>query len=252
MRKTFILLITSILLFFSSCQSGKLIQQNIRTLQADLDYDLTSSVYLKEISKFVFLDSIDSSFMPTSTTVKRKGGFVVPLILYNYQKDRFRVTLGEESLSQPYKEFLSDALLAECNRSSCFNLEKEKNSDYTLKIQILDNETSAYIHDSKNYIFIPSESELYLDWNNLKVKNIKTNLSVSVCFSKNEKVLFERIFSTQFKLSERKAYEENLHEICLSEMSECLSFATKQIVEEIVPHLHLAMLGEIKYLQSLE
>ena len=56
------------------------------------------------------------------TSVKRKKSAYIPLLLYNYEGELFHLRLGESSLTQLYREFLTEALLTECNSSTCCHL----------------------------------------------------------------------------------------------------------------------------------
>ena len=84
-------------------------------MKSDLFYELTSPAYQGEAKRTVYLDFIDYSNLDYYTTVKKRGGFAIPLLLYIYETNRFNVRLGEGSLTQTYREFLTEALLTECN-----------------------------------------------------------------------------------------------------------------------------------------
>lgn len=64
---------------------------------------------------------------------------IIPLILFNYSKEKFDVVLGEGSLAQTYREFLTDALLTECNSSTSLHLDNTANitpdSAYVLNVK---------------------------------------------------------------------------------------------------------------------
>ena len=85
------------------------------------------------------------------TSVKRKKSAYIPLLLYNYEGELFHLRLGESSLTQLYREFLTEALLTECNSSTCCHLidnQKGKmipDSAYRLEVKIRKNETCARI-----------------------------------------------------------------------------------------------------------
>lgn len=238
-----------LLLLFASCHSSKNLQKDLQYFQSDLDYDLTTPIYKNEINKVVYLDFIDHSNMDYFTTVEKKKAVFVPLIFYNYSKSKFKITLGEKSLSLTYREFLTDALLAECNRSTCFNLknnyEENTNQNYVLSIKILDNKTSSIIEKKESYIFIPTgnDDDIDLDWNNNKIKDVNTYLLLSVSLSKDKQILLEKTFSTHFELP-YFTKQSNIHESCLSAMTESLSYATKRIIEDISTHIHLLMLTQ--------
>ena len=109
-------------ILLSSCITSKSVQREMLEIQSELFYELTTPVYSENIGKMIYLNPIGYSAILPFTTVKGKGGMVIPLIIYNLSQRKYEVTLGEASLIQPYRNFLMDALLAQCNRSSCFDL----------------------------------------------------------------------------------------------------------------------------------
>jgi hypothetical protein len=112
-KTLFLFLLITVL--FSSCKSTKSLQTELQNYHFDLDYELDSEPYLGRIDKNVYLNPIDNSNMEFYTTVEDKSVLVLPFIFYNYWHKKFYIVLGENSLTQPYREFLTDALLAECN-----------------------------------------------------------------------------------------------------------------------------------------
>ena len=74
-------------------------------MKSDLFYELTFPAYQGEAKRTVYLDFIDYSNLDYYTTVKKRGGFAIPLLLYIYETNRFNVRLGEGSLTQTYREF---------------------------------------------------------------------------------------------------------------------------------------------------
>lgn len=111
MKTIYLLLLTSLLL--CSCRSSRSMQKEINPMKSDLFYELTSPAYQGEAKRTVYLDFIDYSNLDYYTTVKKRGGFAIPLLLYIYETNRFNVRLGEGSLTQTYREFLTEALLTE-------------------------------------------------------------------------------------------------------------------------------------------
>ena len=113
--KHYILLLL-IAVSFCSCRSSRSMQKELNGMRSNLFYELISQEYTGKVKTDYY------------STIKRKGGFFIPLIIFNRQQDRFRTRLGEHSLSQLYREFLTDALLTECNSSTCFQLIDNKDN----------------------------------------------------------------------------------------------------------------------------
>jgi hypothetical protein len=228
-------------------------QREIRTFRSDLFYELSTPEYLGEINQTVYLNFIDYSNIDYHTTVKKNGILVVPLIFFNHWWEKYNVVLGESSLTQTYREFLTEALLTECNSSTCFNL-KHGNTDivpesaYILDVKIAHNRTVSAIKLSNTAIFLPLGGDSYFDMNfsSSKVQPAISDLYISVRFTQGENCLLEKTYPIHQKLScTGRGLEDSLlaNETCLNNMTECLSVATKKIVEDISSELHLLMLG---------
>lgn len=246
--KTWILLILSTILL-GACTSGKTIQKDIQTLRADLFYELTSPAYKGEIKHDVYLNFIKYSNLNYYTTVKKKSTVFIPLILYNFSAQTYEITLGEASLSQNYREFLTEALFAECNRSTCFNLydyesEEVPDSALVLDVAIKQNQTNTRIKLQESAIpwFGEDMEEEFISFTNNKTKPAVTELQIQVQLSQSGKTLHSKVYSIkreQVSYSPQTQDTFHTNDVSLGTMVQGLSMATKQIVEEISQELHL-------------
>jgi hypothetical protein len=228
-------------------------QREIQTFRSDLYYELTTPEYLGEINNTVYLNFIEYSNIDYHTTVNKKGMWIVPLLFFNYHWEKFDVVLGESSLTQTYREFLTEALLTECNSSTCFNLEnihtdrvRKREPAYILDVKIVHNRTVSAIKLSNTVIFFPLEfSYLDMAFSNSQLQPAVSDLYISVCLTQGENCLLEKRYPIHQKLSYtgKKLKSSSLvSEACLNTMTECLSVATKKVVEDISSELHLFML----------
>jgi len=239
-------------------------QKDILDNSADLYYITTAPAYTGEIKEDVYLNFIDYSNMDYYTSVKKKGWALVPLLLYNYEFHRFEARLGERSLSMNYREFLTDALLTECNTSTCFNLIDNADSiacdsTYILDIKITKNITKAKM-TVRNHSIFTGYLDMLLgheevdDWilppyaviNKNKAHPAVTELSVKAILRKNEKILSEKEhhLKRSYQFTRKGSMDTYfLNSSCLKIMAESLSQATKELVEEISKELHLVVLS---------
>ena len=238
-------------ILFTACQTGKTIQSQMQGIQSELFYELTTPVYSENIDHTIYLDHIEDSTIIPHTTVKKKGGKLIPLIVYNMSQDNYDVTLGDASLIQPYNDFLMDALLAQCNRSSCFNLKVKDDivlpdSALILEVKVNKNSTTAKMTYKSVLYFIPIPYFAWsLGFSSWEVSQPVSWLEISARLMRQENCLWEKTYTVTQDLSyKRKGIEKPLHayEICIDSMTECLSYATKDIVENISRNLHLLML----------
>jgi hypothetical protein len=239
--------------FFNACQSSKSIQRKIQDLRCELFYELTTPEYLGEIDKTVYLNFIDYSNIDYYTTVEKKGTLVIPLLLFNYSREKFNIMLGEHSLIQPYREFLADALFVECNRSSCFNLKESiagvlPDSLFTLDVKVEQNQTNTRINVSNSLIIIPLWGETFsFAPSSYQINPAISNLEISVRLMQRKVCLWEKTYVTNMELPYSKQKIDNslsVWGVCLNTLTECLSLTTKKIVEDISQDLHMIMLGQ--------
>lgn len=219
-------------------------------IKSELFYILTTPVYSENIDNTIYLNPIKDLASIPSTTVKRKGRKQIPLILFNYGEDKYEVTLGEGSLLQLYHEFLTDALSAQCNRSSCFNLRIKDDtilpdSALILEVKVNKNITTAKMKYKDFGCFIPNNSSIVFGYSKWEVNQPVSWLDISACLMQQGNCLWEKNYSATYDLPYHHSEIEKpirAYEICLDGMSECLSYTTKEIVENISQHLHLMML----------
>ena len=250
MKAQYQLLIVAIIIpcLLCSCRSARSMQKEINPMKSSLYYELTSPEYSGEANQTVYLDFINYSNLDYYTTIKKKGGLVVPLLLFNYEKNRFEVRLGENSLTQTYREFLTEALLAECNSSTAINLidnnkEEAPDSVCHLQVKVLCNQTSGKINLTESSI--PwFDAPGFITFPNHRAGITHTDLSIVVRLSQGDNCLLDKTYTVSNQLSgPQRGFEDSLqaNEACLNTMTECLSLATKEIVESICQELSLVM-----------
>ena len=239
---------------FFSCQTTSGLKKKFHAIETNLYYELSTSVYEDEIVNTVLLNPIAESQMPAWMDVERKRYIIVPLLLYNYVNEHFKLTLGEFVFDNRYSDFLTDALLAECNRSTCFNLEYSPDSldfvpEYVLEVKILRNETTSRLKLSDNFFVIPSGDFENISFSSYTYDSPSTKMSILASFSKDSESLFEKEFTVDIGMPERSRSFHDMdsaNESCVRNMAECLSLATKQIVEQISAYLHLYLFASQK------
>jgi len=234
-------------IFFPACQTGKTVQRQMQSIQSELFYELTMPVYLENIDNTVYLGSVEDMATPLHTTVDRKGGKVLPFILYNLVQNKYEVTLGETSLIQPYRGFLVDAFLAQCNRSSCFDLKITDeavlpDSALILEVKVNRNTTTANMVNKETSYIIPAYGVFSVSFSSWEIKLPISDLEISARLMQQGNCLWENTYAVVFDLpnkTKKVEYPFEAYEICIDYMAECLSHATKGIVENISANLHL-------------
>ena len=240
----------------TSCLTVKSIQRQMAGIQSELFYELTTPVYSENINDTIYLNLIDYSAILPYTTVKKKGGKVLPFLVYNLVQNKYEVTLGEGSLIQPYRDFLMDALLAQCNRSSCFTLKMKNDnaglpdSALILEVKVNKNVTTAKMTNNDVAFINPFYDGYFQGFTNWEVNQPVSWLEISTRLVQQEKCLWEKTYTVTQDLSyHRRGIEKETeaYETCIDNMTECLSYTTKGVVENISRNLHLLMLQKKAY-----
>lgn len=238
------------ILLFISCSSTKELNRDMRTMITSLGYELTSPEYKGELYCNVLLNPIDGAGLTPYTTIVKKGNIVVPLILVNYVGEKYESILGEMSLDMPYQEFLTQAFLAECNTSTCFNLYTAKDStkvksDFLLDIKVGKCQTKSRFKLNNTAILwvdVFNGDGDFLSFFNHKINPAITELEFKVTLTHKNNPVFNKDYTvTHANDYNGNRREGNTNYICLNNMAESLSLATKQIVEEIATDLSLAI-----------
>jgi hypothetical protein len=172
-------------------------------------------------------------------------------LIFNLVKEKYEVTLGENSLEQPYRDFLMNALLAQCNRSSCFTL-KVKTDDVVLpdsvlilEITVNKNITTARMISNSGVFLNPLAEDYVSGFSNWEINSPVSWLEISARLIQQQNCIWEKNYTVTQDLSlKRQGIDEDTraYENCIDAMTENLSYTTKGIVESIAQNLHLIML----------
>lgn len=249
-RIKWIMAFVFMVMLLSACQSVKTIQRQMQGIQSELFYELTTPVYSGNIDNTIYLSLVEDTVSLMYTTVNRKSRKVLPLLFYNLEQYKYEVTLGEASLIQSYHEFLMDALFTQCNRSSCFNLKVKDetilpDSALILEVKVNRNITAAKMVSKEfSYVF-PFYGAFVISSSGWEINQPVSWLGISVRLIQQEKCLWEKTYiDTQNPPYKRQGIEKPVeaYETCIDYLTECLSYTTKGIVENISQDLHLMML----------
>jgi hypothetical protein len=235
--KTTIAFIVATMLL-SSCSDTKELRRSILSIRADLGYNMTSQEYLGEKQDTILLDFISYSNMDYYSSVKGGTKFIIPLILYNMQAYRYTARLGEGSINGTYREFLTEALMAEVNSGQPLTMVSDVNGTmegrYRMKVKVVQNETTATVRKNAHSVIWFESS--FLDWQTSSAGKAETNLTLHVTLTKDDKKILDKDYSTQFDTGRMTHNDGDLYvasDNCVNDMTESLSQATRTLAEQI-------------------
>jgi hypothetical protein len=234
-----------VVLLFNACQSSRSFQKGLQVAYVDLDYELPDAIYRGKIDKTVYLNPISTSNMPVYTFVHKSKSMVIPLLLFNYWHKNYAATLGESSFTQPYCEFLTDALSATVGFNLKANQSEISADGYSLDIAILENETRSGIQASNYFTIIPS-SDFNFNIASSKYSILATvsNLKIAVCLKKGDRILLQKQYTASDKFNPKIFSFEMpapAQEDCIFQMTDCLASTTREIVTAISIDLNIIL-----------
>ena len=251
-----LLLFLSVLLLLNSCASVKPLRRDMQNIQTDLGYEMTTPEYKGEIQYNVVLNELSASNMDVRTDVKRTSNICIPLLFVNYLGANFRVRLGEQSLKRPYRDFLKDALLSECNSSAKFNLIDKMpdnmpiDSMYILDVKMKDVDTQANIRYNNTLMILPIlDNSGVFEFANYKSKTAQTSLIANVTLCYGTRCLFQKEYEITYNKNRGEYANQSNEDValnCMDNMAFSLSQATKQLVENISQEIDLVLQSQNK------
>jgi hypothetical protein len=199
---------------------------------------MTSKEYIGEKQDTILLDFISYSNMDYYSSVKGGTKMVLPLIVYNRQVYKYDARLGEGSINGTYREFLTEALIAEINSGQPQTMISDENGamngTYRMNVSVVKNETTAVIRKNDHSVIWFSAD--FFEWQTSKAGKAKTDLTLHVTLTKGDKKILEKDYITQYDTNDMKKNDGDLYVSsynCVNEMGESLSQATRELAERI-------------------
>lgn len=242
------------LLLLSGCSSTRDLQRRLCANPVELGYEIISQPYRELPKAIVVLKEVGASNMDHRTWVKQKRQVIVPLLLYNYRGVQYQVTLGEQSLRQPYREFFVNALYAESDNSGCFRLEGElpevmNDSVYLMEIYFDRIQTNGQLKSAES-VALWFDEELNFGEGTLEVlrytlKKVNSSVQAHVALYQGARCVFRK----SYMLDRPYAGERHCGDVgqlcCYSmqTLGHSLSATTRELVENIVQEVNLIVNG---------
>lgn len=94
-----------------------------------------------------------SGGLPTELTVQRKGGYVVPLLFFNFWKNEYAATLGAQQVTNDYVQVMKDSLAEELRRNGRVALAQQE-GDLQLDVTVSKIEVKAPVVETGQAYFL--------------------------------------------------------------------------------------------------
>lgn len=91
--------------------------------------------------------------LPPVTTVRKTGGYAVPLLFVTLWKGEYQSALGAAQISNDYVQFMKDSLTEELKRSAKYGF-VERDGDLEVDVRVTKIQMSAPIVESGNFLFL--------------------------------------------------------------------------------------------------
>jgi hypothetical protein len=235
--KLLLAIVAATTLLFASCDTSKEMTRGILSVRASLGYDMTSPEYLGEKRDTVVLDFIPNSNMDYYSSAKGGTKLLLPLIIYNIQSSRYDTRLGEGSLTRTYREFLTEAIMAEVNGGQPLTMVSDEDGlkgKYRMSVRVVNNVTTGIIKRSSQAIFWFDDA--FFAWENGSAGRAATDLTLHVTLTRGGQTLLDKDYTTQYADQKKITNGGDLYAggaDCVLSMAESLSIATKILAEKI-------------------
>ncbi|HEX9051142.1 MAG TPA: hypothetical protein VF841_11480 [Anaeromyxobacter sp.] len=91
--------------------------------------------------------------LPPATTVRKTGGWVVPLLLVNAWQGEYRSSLGAAQLANDYRAFMKESLEEDLRRAARYRL-VDGSGDLRVDVNVTKIEMSAPIAEGGHFVFL--------------------------------------------------------------------------------------------------
>ena len=249
-----LLFIFTVALFLISCHTHKLTEQRLAEYHNSASYLHTSKIdsLPKKDTICVRLNKI--ALNQTLKATRQKKLFV-PLVIFNYRRVHMNITLGQSSLTKPYKDFFLESFIEETRRTgSWLASEKEPNENqYTVDVSIDSCYTQARYRRTLMIIF--PINLIYFIRTEKQTDQAETTIIISAKLSKGTKLVSEKSYT--FKKSQR-FFKSDLYKgksvlfdnldrrrtLLLRNMTESLSLTTKECIEKVVFDINNSLIAK--------
>lgn len=130
--------IISAITLLASCSAPKDIQRNLNAGRYSLSYIMDSKISTSKSGTAVRVEPVqfDRTMMIDSCQVKRKGAWVVPLVLLNVWGSKSQCIQGMSMFEEDIPTFFRESLIKEINRSGSISSDSLNTSQYTVELSI--------------------------------------------------------------------------------------------------------------------
>ena len=228
-------------IIFSSCEE-KHLQRDLAAYKAPFGYlhDSKQTRLEKKDSLYLIVKGISFT---DSTRVIATNKIIVPLLVVNYFSTTMKVTLGKNSMMEPYTDFMYQSFLDEADRTAGFAVISEQDDSSTIFEITVDSCYTTSVFRKRNWsvlltLGVSSETE--------QAEAALTHLYTTGRLKKNGVVLSEKkyaiISEPMYYLKRKVKTEEEMRSTLTNNLLESLSLGTKKCVEYMIADLN-SLLG---------
>jgi hypothetical protein len=150
--RTTLLVVTAWLL--GGCMGTAGLEQRLRGRQGELMY-LRQTRAVERVAGTVSIDAFAVEHaLPAVTTVRRTGGWVVPLVLINVWKGEYECSLGAAQIANDWPLFAKESLVEDLRRGARHAL-VERGGDLRIDVRITKVAMKAPVVEGGHIAFVP-------------------------------------------------------------------------------------------------
>lgn len=144
----------SLLAALAGCIGAGGYEARMRSAHGELMYLRTTAATIERVPGTVALGAVVvEPALPAETTVKRTGGWVVPLLFVNLWKGEYRSELGQAQVASDMKAFVRDSLLEDLRRGARHAV-ADRDADLELDVHVTRLALDAPIRENGSAMFL--------------------------------------------------------------------------------------------------
>lgn len=234
-----ILVFCTVAFMTSSCMVKNL-EKNLRAEKHSIAYQSDYWVSPNKINATLAIDSLvmDSTLMPKESTVKSNGGYVIPLLVFNYWNFKYECTLGQSSIEEDIPSYLRYSFQENLEKSGIFTQTTPDKAEYLLEISIDKMKTAGPYKYSGVYYFL---LYVYGYSYNFQFGPGQGNLEISCKLKKGNEIVLTRKFEASEitpKINQPINHLDLMAKNYAADMSVALSRQIIKISDEMVKELN--------------
>ena len=236
--------LTPVIVSMIGCASTGAIRKGLNAGSYPLAYLHDQQTVQEKTDKKIFLEpviDVAKNFSDSTEVVTLKSS-VLPFLFYNSWKYEYECALGRSGIDDDLCSFVARSFREESNRSGRYDIAPLiEVCDYQLNITIDDHATISPYTEKGSLFFLVAGYAMHEE---ATAGPGVSRVTMTAVLSKGDSIIYRNSFhaeKTGFPLQKKYEKEKELRMALTNSMVESLSYACKNVIEQIVAEINAAI-----------